>query len=175
MCTQEGKDSKINNRGYLHTREYTQDLKCGISDHFCEICRVCLLHWTRFYSKLKMLKLSSNRENTKNILNYITVLLFMGVEEGKNRENAKRLIWRIFVSKRKCWMKPPRQSPLKLNCIHGFFSREEMAIFMVTTTTDSFITQCQWNEARATKSDHILVLISAFLCCSGNGFSDPKF
>ena len=47
-----------------------------------------------------------------------------------------------------------------------FFSREEMAIFMVTTTTDSFITQCQWNEARATKSDHILVLISAFLCCS---------
>ena len=70
---------------------------------------------------LNSIKLSSNRENTKNILNYITVLLFMGVEEGKNRENAKRLIWRIFVSKRKCWMKPPRQSPLKLNCIHVFF------------------------------------------------------
>ena len=121
MCTQEGKDSKINSRGYLHTRGYTQDLKCWISDHFCEICIGYASLNQILLQALNSIKLSSNRENTKNILNYITVLLFMGVEEGKNRENAKRLIWRIFVSKRKCWMKPPRQSPLKLNCIHGFF------------------------------------------------------
>ena len=50
----------------------------------------------------------------------------------------------LFRAKRKCWMKSPRQSPLKLDFVHGFFfveRIEEMAISMVDMT-DSFKTQC---------------------------------